>query len=49
MPTGDILVSGSIISSDNDSDVLKLDPLVEEFREKLEDYAVRVQLLDYVV
>ena len=29
--------------------VVKLDTLVDEFKEKLDDYTVRLQLLDYVV
>lgn len=49
MPTSEILVSGSILREDADAVVVKLDTLVDDFKAKLDDYNVRLQLLDYVV
>jgi CRP/FNR family cyclic AMP-dependent transcriptional regulator len=49
MPTSEILVSGTVLREDNGAVVVKLDTLVEEFKAKLDDYSVRLQLLDYVV
>ncbi len=49
MPTGEILVSGTVVREDADAVVVKLDTLVDEFKTKLDDYSVRLQLLDYVV
>jgi CRP/FNR family cyclic AMP-dependent transcriptional regulator len=49
MPTSEILVSGTVLREDNGAVVVKLDTLVDEFKAKLDDYSVRLQLLDYVV
>ena len=49
MPTSEILVSGTVLREDNGGVVVKLDTLVDEFKTKLDDYSVRLQLLDYVV
>ncbi len=49
MPTAEILVSGTVIREGGGSVVVKLDTLVDEFKTKLDDYTVKVQLLDYVV
>lgn len=49
MPTGEILVSGSVFREDDSGVVLELDTLVDEFRVQLDDYVTRVQLLDFVV
>jgi CRP-like cAMP-binding protein len=49
MPSAEIVVSGDIFREASDGVVVKLDPLVDEFRVKLEDYTTRVQLLDFVV
>jgi CRP/FNR family transcriptional regulator, cyclic AMP receptor protein len=49
MPTSEILVSGTILREDASGVVVKLDTLVDEFKAKLDDYGVRLQLLDYVV
>ena len=45
----EILVSGTVLREDNGAVVVKLDTLVDEFKAKLDDYSVRLQLLDYVV
>lgn len=49
MPSAEILVSGTVVREDSAGVVVKLDTLVEEFKAKLDDYSVRLQLLDYVV
>ncbi|MDB4945086.1 MAG: hypothetical protein JWP97_4620, partial [Labilithrix sp.] len=49
MPTSEILVSGTVVREGEGGVVVKLDTLVDEFKLKLDDYAVRLQLLDYVV
>jgi CRP-like cAMP-binding protein len=49
MPSSEILVSGTVVREDAGAVVVKLDTLVDEFKSKLDDYAVRLQLLDYVV
>lgn len=49
LPTGEILVSGSIVREDEGGVVVKLDTLVDEFKAKLDDYTTRIQLLDFVV
>jgi len=49
MPTAEILVSGTVVREDPAGVVVKLDTLVDEFRAKLDDYSVRLQLLDFVV
>lgn len=49
MPTSEILVSGTVLREDAGTVVVKLDTLVDEFKAKLDDYSVRLQLLDYVV
>jgi CRP-like cAMP-binding protein len=49
MPTAEILVSGTIAREAEGGVVVKLDTLVDEFKTKLDDYRVRLQLLDFVV
>lgn len=49
MPTTEILVSGTVVREDPTGVVVKLDTLVDEFKAKLDDYSVRLQLLDFVV
>ena len=49
MPTSEILVSGTVVREDLTGVVVKLDTLVDEFKAKLDDYSVRLQLLDFVV
>ena len=49
MPTAEILVSGTVVREDGVGVVVKLDTLVDEFKSKLDDYSVRLQLLDFVV
>ena len=49
MPTSEILVSGTVLREDPSGVVVKLDTLVDEFKAKLDDYSVRLQMLDYVV
>ena len=49
MPSTEILVSGTIVREGEGGVVVKLDTLVDEFKTKLDDYAVRLQLLDFVV
>ena len=49
MPTTEILVSGTVVREDSSGVVVKLDTLVDEFKAKLDDYVVRLQLLDFVV
>ena len=49
MPTAEILVSGTVLREDAVGVVVKLDALVDDFKAKLDDYSVRLQLLDYVV
>ena len=49
MPTGEILVSGSIEREGPDGVVVKLDVLIDSYKQLLEDYVTRLQLLDYVV
>jgi CRP-like cAMP-binding protein len=49
MPSAEILVSGTVLREDSAGVVVKLDTLVDEFKAKLDDYSVRLQLLDYVV
>lgn len=49
MPTGEILVSGTVIREGEGGVVVKLDSLVDEFKAQLDDYRVHLQLLDVVV
>jgi len=49
MPTGEILVSGTVIREGEGGVVVKLDTLVDEFKAKLDDYTTQLQLLDFVV
>lgn len=49
MPLGEILVSGKVIRVGSDGAVVKLDPLIDEYRMKMNDYITRLQLLDFVV
>lgn len=49
MPIGEILVSGSIVREGGGGVVVKLDSPIDEFRAVLDDYVVRLQLLDFVV
>jgi CRP/FNR family cyclic AMP-dependent transcriptional regulator len=49
MPTGEILVSGSVLREGEGGVVMKLDPMIDDYKRQLDDYVTRVQLLDYVV
>lgn len=49
LPTTEILVSGSVIREGEGGVVVKLDTMVDEYKNTLDDYTVRVQLLDFVV
>jgi len=49
MPAGEILVSGTVVREGEGGVVVKLDTLVDEFKTKLDDYAVQLQLLDFVL
>ncbi len=49
MPIAEILVSGTVVREGEGGVVVKLDTLVDEFKAKLDDYVVRLQLLDFVV
>ena len=49
MPSSEILVSGTVVREGEGGVVVKLDALVDEFKAKLDDYTVRLQLLDFVV
>jgi CRP-like cAMP-binding protein len=49
LPMGEILVSGRIEREAKDGVVVKLDTLVDEHKQKLDDYTTQLQLLDYVV
>ena len=49
MPMGEILVSGSIERDGPDGVVVKLDFLIDSYKQMLQDYVTRLQLLDYVV
>lgn len=49
VPTGELLLSGTVVREDEHGVVLKLDRLMDEYKGKLDDYTTRVQLLDFVV
>lgn len=49
MPTGEILVSGSVLREGEGGTVMKLDAMIDDYKAQLDDYVTRVQLLDYVV
>ncbi len=49
VPTTEILLSGSVVREGEGGVVVKLDPPIDEFKAKLDDYTTRVQLLDFVV
>lgn len=49
MPTGEILVSGTVLREGEGGVVMKLDPMIDDYKARLDDYVTRVQLLDYVV
>lgn len=49
LPTGEVPVSGTVIREGKDGVVVKLDVLVDPYKEALEDYVTRLQLLDFVV
>lgn len=49
MPMGEILVSGTVLREGEGGVVMKLDPMIDEYKARLDDYVTRVQLLDYVV
>ena len=48
-PTAEILVSGAVHRDGDDGVVIKLDPMIDEYKRTLDDYVTRVQLLDFVV
>jgi CRP/FNR family transcriptional regulator, cyclic AMP receptor protein len=49
VPTGEILLSGTVVREGEGGVVVKLDKPIEEYKAKLDDYTTRVQLLDFVV
>lgn len=49
VPSSEILVSGSVVREGEGGVVVKLDKPIDEYKAKLDDYTVRVQLLDFVV
>ncbi len=49
LPTGEVLVSGSVVREGEGGVVMKLDGMVDEFKAKLDAYTTQLQLLDYVV
>jgi CRP/FNR family transcriptional regulator, cyclic AMP receptor protein len=49
LPSAEIAVSGIIERQSPDGVVVKLDDLVDEYRAALENYVMRVQLLDFVL
>lgn len=49
IPSGEILLSGSVFREGEGGVVLKLDKPIDEYKAKLDDYTTRVQLLDFVV
>lgn len=49
VPTTEILLSGAVVREGEDGVVLKLDKPIDEYKNKLDDYTTRVQLLDFVV
>lgn len=49
LPTGEVLVSGSVLREGEGGVVVKLDGMVDEFKVKLDAYMTQLQLLDYVV
>lgn len=49
LPTGDILVSGSVERVDAGAALVKLDSIIDEYLPRLEGYVTQLQLLDYVV
>jgi hypothetical protein len=48
-PTTEILLSGAVHREDGATVVMKLDPMIDEYKRTLDDYVTRVQLLDFVV
>jgi CRP-like cAMP-binding protein len=48
-PTNEILVSGAVHREGDDGVVIKLDPMIDDYKRTLDDYVTRVQLLDFVV
>lgn len=48
-PTTEMLVGGRVQREAEDGVVLKLDPMIDEYKAALDDYVTRVQLLDFVV
>jgi CRP/FNR family transcriptional regulator, cyclic AMP receptor protein len=48
-PKGEILVSGTVLREGEGGVVMKLDPMIDDYKKQLDDYVTRVQLLDYVV
>lgn len=49
LPTGEVLVSGSVVREGEGGVVMKLDGMVDEFKVKLDAFTTQLQLLDYVV
>lgn len=48
-PTTEILVGCTVHREADDGVVLKLDPMIDEYKAALDDYVTRIQLLDFVV
>lgn len=49
IPSGEVLVSGSVVREGEGGVVMKLDGMVDEFKAKLDAYMTQLQLLDFVV
>jgi CRP-like cAMP-binding protein len=49
LPSGEILLSGSVYREGEGGVVMKLDKPIDEYKQRLDDYTTRVQLLDFVV
>ena len=47
--TGEIPISGKVVSTDGATVLVSLDLLIDEYQKTLRDYLTRVQMLDFVV
>ena len=47
--TGEMPISGKVVSTDGATVLVSLDLLIDEYRTTLRDYLTRVQMLDFVV
>ena len=49
LPSGEIPISGTVESADENGVIIKLDLLIREYAATLEDYLTRLHMLDFVV